>query len=570
MYVQNVIRKYTILVSAVFITLLLGGCEAMDAILPSAGTYKLNVQINDIPLDECSYAKHGDIINPFFEESVSEDPDITALMVFLRDSKGEIKGWRVIYNLDPEAAKIAQEQLKSVSKVSDDNTDENDSEKSGDFSESAEPAEAQESAPEKNGDEKIIPIANFNDMPAFPIPGNLPMGRYTMISQVMSGKDILQRTEKTFFYLGKTVFYFNGINVFLPGISDSAQLIPRGATVMLEVDLFFDKLLDPYIVWFDGRNKISEGYFSEGAGQLFWKAPEQSGFFALRAEIFPAESLDELSGYQKEISLLVSSQAIDVHLISANVPQLTHWYTLESSLFDSRTPAAADRALKPAGSNKIKWMGLNGTYGIASGFNNVFSLPKIPVLNEGIETWQALFRFSSLSSGGILSVLFGSSDDIRINLSMEEEKFILKLISPLKTVSQIISLPAASDESSEEIPGIKKDNSFITAGINFSVNKGLLTAQINIIGDFIDNELITKPIALNVDVLKDFQIMLGFLQEPAAEPDSPAEQANVFVPAEFNVLWDEFALYYMPPMDIIAAELKPIINENQPVSAADY
>jgi len=550
MCVKNVIKTFITLTFPVFLIVFFVGCEAMDEILSSAGSYKINVQINGVPLDECSYARYSDKLSPYFEESVSNDPDVTALVVFLRDSRGEIVGLKVNYNLDPNAGQ---------SKQTDEDADEgeNESEKS------------QIPVKYKNGDEMTIPVSSLDDdLPSFPIPVDLPMDRYTMVSQVMSGKDILQRTEKSFFYLGRTIFSFDDISVYLPGITDSSQLIPRGTVVMLEADLDFNNQLDPYIIWYDGKRKIKEGSFSEGAGYLFWKAPEQSGFFSLRAEIFPVENFDELAGYQKEISLLVSSKAADMHLVPRNIPQLIHWYVLEGNLNDSKRINSASLALKPAAGDKLKWMGINGTYGLATGCNNAVKMPKVSISNNGMETWQILFRFNVLNNGDIFSVLFNHSGEVSIKLSVEGKNLILTLTSPLKTVSQNISLPLVSDELLEAVPA-GQDNSFITAGLYFSIVQGLLTAQINVMGDNINNESAAKPLTLDEKVQNEFQIMLGFLQESSSDPETLTEEINESASAEFTALWDEFALYYMLPLEQLTEIIKPSLNEEQPLTAAE-
>jgi len=147
--------------------------------------------------------------------------------------------------------------------------------------------------------------------------------------------------------LGKTVFSYEGINVYLPGAVDTSHLIPKDSVVMLEADLNFDYRLNPYIIWYDGKNKISEGRFSDGADILFWKAPDQNGFFSLYAEVFPVEKSEELTGYKKEISLLVSSNINNIHLVSSDIKQLTHWYKMEGNLNDSKNTADVESALKP-------------------------------------------------------------------------------------------------------------------------------------------------------------------------------------------------------------------------------
>jgi len=540
---------------------LFGGCDAIDNVIPTSGTYKINMQINGVSLENLSYARSADKITPSFEDPISNDPDVTALMIFLREpSSGEIVGWKVIYNTDKEAVKNDNtNDVQEDKDISDDNANKNST------------SNVKLPAVFKNGSELIIPVSSLdNKLPPFPIPENLSMGAYTMVTQVMSGKDVLQRNEKNIFYLGKNDFSFNGINIYLPGISDSSQLISKGMVVMLEADLNFNKQLDPYIVWYDGKNKINEGSFSDGANIIFWKAPEQSGFFSLRAEVFPSEKDSLLKGYKKDISLLVSSKITDVHLASANVAQMTHWYVMEGNLVNSKMPNSSEYALKPSSETKPKWIGFNGTYGLATGYNNIFTMPKIRVANNGTEVWQTLFRFKPLDNGDIFSVQFGSSSDALLNLCIKDNALVLTLASPSKTISQTVNLFTLADDSPENAQDVMQNIPFITAGVKFSVKNNLLTAQINIIGNPTPAEFVIKPIEITAEIKNEFFITLGFLGDAlhdqfmiSVEESETAKQVNVN--PEYNILWDEFALYYMPPADILSVTVKPVISEDQPV-----
>ena len=592
MCVQNGARTLILLVLLAFVGFFLVGCEAIDNIIPSSGSYKINVHINGVSVDECSYARSIDKISPYFEEPVTGDPDVTALTVFLKNSKGDIVGWKVSYVLAYHKTKEKDEKEEKL--LTDENKDEDKDEAvisdEDNTEETTIAADVKTIEVFQNGNELIIPVLNLDsELPSFPIPENLPMGMYTMVSQVMSDKVVLQKTEKNIFYLGKNNFSYKGINVYLPGTGGTSQLIPKGMVVMLEANLDIDKRLNPYIVWYEGKNKISEGNFSDGAGLLFWKAPEQNGFFSLRAEIFPVEKLNGLTGYKKEISLLVSSKVTDVHLASPHVMQLTYWYKMEGNLNDSKMPAFPERALKPASGAKPKWMGLDGTYGLATGYNNILTLPGIPIVNKETEVWQIMFRLKPLSNGNIFSVQFGPSGGVLMTLNMEDKALILKLISPLKTVSQIVGISVSTDESSESTQAVERDSSFLTAGVKFSIQRSLLTAQINVIGSSAPVELAIKPIALEAEIKNEFNIMLGFqedtlynkLQAPAKEvkegeeskeiekSESTVKQIKTGVTPGYNALWDEFALYYMPPKDILAVTEKPVINEDQPVTSPE-
>jgi len=549
---QKTVKIFYILAFSVFIGVLCG-CEVIDNILTSADIYKINARIDGVPLEDCSYVKSTDSINLSFEDPVSDDPDVSALVVFLKNSAGDVAGWKVTYTIDPSAAK-----KETALKQNEKETDEKQIEKKAFvFNE--------------NGDEIIIPVVNLDgELPSFQIPESLSVGNYTLNLQIMNKKEVLQKTEKNIYYIGRTAFSYEGINVYLPGAVDTPHLVPKESVVMLEVNLKFDARLNPYIIWYDGKNKISEGKFSDGAGAIFWKTPEQNGFFSLCAEVFPMEKSGDLAGYKKEISLLVSSNVNNIHLISSNIEQLKHWYTMEGNLNDLKNTASDGNALRLGTKNKPKWMGMDGTYGVATGYNNILKLPKISVLHKDTETWQILLRFKPLNNGVILSARFDSSPDTEMFLSIEGKDLVLKLNSAQKTVLQTVRLPQESGEFPENI---EEHLSFITAGIKFSINSNALSAQINVTGNFRPAELAARPITLETKIKNEFTITLGFtndsslaeLKNAGDKPESSAEQKNVKIFPEYNVLWDEFALYYMPPINIIDAAFKPVIGEDQPI-----
>jgi len=495
----------------IFIGALLVGCEAMDTILPSAGNYRVNMQINENSLDSVSFIRSDDDLRPYFEESISEDRDVTALLVFLRDSMGEPVGRRVFYSLIPEDSKDMVVYVNSLD----------------------------------------------GSLPAFPIPNNLPMGRYTLTFQVMSGKNILQKNERSVFFLGRNNFSFESINVNMPGVTDTPLLIPRDTKIMLEAVLNFDYRLNPYIVWYDGKRKISEGKFSDGAGNLFWQAPEQSGFFSLRAEVFPIEDFKDLTGYQKEVSLLVSSKTKDFNLISEDIPQLIHWYTFEGNLSDSKMIFSQERYLKPAVKSNPVWMGANGTYGLVTGQNISYSLPVVLIPESGANVWQTLFRFKYLDDGVIFSVLFNQAGNVSLSFIKEGSNFILLLKSPTETVSQVYSLPVSNINSSSEQA---ENDPFITVGINFSILQNTLSAQLNLMGEIIEGELTTKPISIRAAVNEEFRILLGSLENNNESADELAEKLFELKKV-YTAIWDEFALYHMPPMEALIAKLRLMGDE---------
>ena len=645
MYVQ----KFMKLLIFLFILALLGGCGAMDNFLPSTGSYKVNARVNELPLDEFSFVTSKDKVEPFFEEPVSGDPDVTALVVFLRDSRGMIAGYKVTYVLDiesdpeetgqentateetipwdsvpseespPELSEITinespaetvvtgnstrrrptwrnsnENNTVSVDNVdnsdntenvdnadnlyntnnedSADNTDDTDNvyiannDKDEENDEDAEEKLSEENLSEeepvekvvelplvieyKDGEELIIPVRSLDDdLPFFPIPPNLPIGRYTLVSQVMSERSILQKTEKTLYYLADAGFSFDGIMVSMPGIVESSQLIPNGTVILLEARLDFDRRLEPYIVWYNGRRIISEGKFSDGAGALLWKAPDQSGFFSLRAEAFPLANREELTGYKRGVSLLVSSREVKTNLLPEDTENLIHWYLFDGDLLDSKMITSKERVLTPAGMNTPRWMSANGTYGLVSGLDNAYTLPVVSFANNRNESWQVILSFRPLTEGVIFSVQFG---DVTLDLIHKEENFVLSLTSPTETVSGVAAMP--------------EDASFITAAVNFSVHSELLSVAFSLI-ETPDNqdEPAAEPVNLEIKAEFDesYKIMLGNQQVIRTDDNT---QAGVKLSPTFTVIWNELALLYISPEENVVEEID--FTEEEPVEIA--
>jgi hypothetical protein len=264
----------------------------------------------------------------------------------------------------------------------------------------------------------------------------------------------------------------------------------------------------------------------------------------------------------------------DFHLVSENIPQLLHWYTFEGSLNDSKMIDSVDRSIKSAAKNIPRWMGSNGTYGLAAGFNNAMLLPKALVNKDNMpETWQTLFRFKPESEGILFSVKFDFSGNINMDFSMVGQDLVLTLTSPLETVSQVMALPA--------VIGNDDSSTFFVAGVSFTVSKDLLAANINFLIDFLDEDLAMEPITLAAKIEHEFQIVLGSLQdnviniitepEPELETEDESESENENIASRFteftafpaiSAIWNEFALYYMPPMEVLIAEVSSVVSED--------
>ncbi|MDR1836625.1 MAG: hypothetical protein LBQ89_03095 [Treponema sp.] len=486
MCLQKVLRAFILFSAAAFFC----GCDTPEVLKNALGAYRVSARIDGAPLSEISFAGSGDEIQPFFERPVGDDPDVTALLVYMRNPVGDIVGRKFLYSID------------------------------GNF----EP------------DETLFYIKSLDDpLPPFIIPDGLPFGRNTVVSHVMAGRYFVQRIEKTIFNLGGALFSYDRVKSYLPGITDNPNMVPRASYIMLEAKVDFDEELDPYVVWYHNRKKISEGRYNDGAGFLLWKTPEMNGFFTIRADVFPVADREGLAGYQKEVSLLVSSRTLNLNLVSEDIEQLAHWYVFAGSLDDSKAAASEQAALKPVSGNKPQWQPANGTYGLAAGYNNAFALPDILIpggeLEQGGE-WQFLFRFRPVNDGVILSVSSESAPGVYMDLSVDGQDLVLTLASPAKTVSQSCTMPA-------------KD-AFITAGVSVAVNSGSLSAKINVMGISEQGELAAAPVSLEAAIKDKFQVFLGMKREDADNLNVPVTTA----------IWDEFAVYNAPSTEIISAVLR--------------
>jgi len=623
------------------------GCGALDAILPSTGTYKINAMVNDTPLDDFSVVTLKDKVLPFFEDPVSDDPDITELVVFLKDSRGQVVGYKVTYSLigkenkedgkelqpgqdsktenkdenktddavttkeDTSAEKKKDETVTGTGANTTANTDKKETTTAGtntnaaantttgtdkkettttagaadnnttadaDKKETAATAGAADNnttadadktnkdknetaavntAPweayehTKNGNEINFPVKSLDKkLPFLPIPANLPIGKYTLVFQVKGKNSILYKFEKPLFYMADAEFSFEGIQVHLPGIADSLQFIQNKNVVLLAINLDFDSRLEPYVVWYNGKKIIDEGRYSDGAGTLFWKAPEQNGFVSIRAEVFPSWDKSGLTGYQKGISLLVSSKEVDMHLLSKDTANLVQWYVFEDDLKESLTKDndSGELAIEPAGKNKLNWMPSNGTYGLAAGTDNAFKLPAVPLTNSEnkSENWQIVSRFKPLGEGEIYSVQFGSADTTA-SLSVKKPNLVLSLVSASKVYSESLKLP---DE----------DDSFIAVSVKFIIHNGIISAKLAFVRpneDFNNQkEPVINPISAAAEIDKDFKVILGHQQKKPADNAQTEEGKDISAEPSvsgqpFTALWDELAILRLPEVKII-------------------
>jgi hypothetical protein len=591
--------------------ILFDSCGELDTLLSSKGTYRVKALVNGSSLEDCSLIRSNDKIRPGFANSIVDDPDITGLLVFLENARGEVVGGKTRYvlqayadeyslpetesgqeTLEPAAAEepvIQNEEAEPAEeepKLAGENTVEGEA--GGSTEESAGeliggpigekpilekktttkiPEPAKEPKPETN--DTVVIVKHLDDtLPYFPLPNDLGLGQYTLVFQVLGGKYTLHRTEMIFYYLGDAVFNLKDIQMYLPGVSTGSRLIPPGTTVMLEAHVDFDKRLDPYIVWYKGKIVVGEGKLAEGAGSIFWKAPEQTGFHSVRAEVFPFRLQQGLSGTSREIALPVSEKAVRtgcffddplvipvrttlpvaavgsedqeaVPVFPAGVeyspPELMHWYELGGNLRDSKTSISTERALIPVSEKTPRWTPVAYSYGLATGSDDAYMVSPVAFLRGEAETGggQLLFHIQPVSDGVIFSAFFTpgipSGENVAMHLTRKENTLVLSL-----------SAPGAADVEMPVSVASFETSAYIIAVVDFFIRPYRFEAKLSLGTDAADQSE-AKSVRLLNPLSGECRMVLGGTgtaetgnREPQKKEDPPVSQNMEAAPAALD------------------------------------
>jgi hypothetical protein len=396
----------------------------LDTVLPSAGSYQVSAQAGQFSLDECSVIAAEDRILPYFISPVVNDPDLSSLVLHVEDGAGKILGRRVSYTADPALIPAPLTNQNQAGNAEGEGLDET-------------------SGFEPDLTEELtIPVGNFaGKLPLFPLPEQLEAGSYTLIFEIRGRQDLLARIRRPFYYLGDREFTTGDIRCYLPGLYGSSHLVPQGSTVMLEIQVDYDKGLDPYIVWYNGKVRIGEGAVSGGAARLLWTAPAQSGFHRIRAELFPAEPQAGLKGRVKEFSLPISQ--VDKKADPALKPEdCLYWYRFAGDLLDART---GEELSLEGGSPS--WYPAEQVYGLALEHGEIYEASRCSLdLSEDGEGDLAFFiRFLSLKDGRIFAARLGAS--LGIGLSLAEGDLILDLEGQGQRARTVKALPLSGKKA---------------------------------------------------------------------------------------------------------------------------
>jgi len=617
---------------------LFSACGELETLLPSSGSYQVKALVNGKSLESCSILRSDDQIRPYFTVSVANDPDLIGLLVYFQNSQGEVTGEKVRYILQSHAGEVKPAKDETEEEVKPDTTndemvegtqttEEAATEEITDETETAEENAAQKQqtgkSPEQGGVQAQKPSTSakpavkntsidivvkslLEEMPYLPLPKTLEIGPYTLVFEAIGVRETLSRMETSVFYLSGAEFSLKDISMYLPSQSGS-QLISPGTTVMLETRLDFDSRLDPYVIWYNGKNIISEGKISGGAGTILWKAPEQAGFYSLRLTAFPFQVKQvNYTGISREVTLPVSPKAVNlcyffdnnreytarsplaagtvypeqIRLITAinsaentdnpkeasapaRPPELLRWYQFEGSLINATTPLNDTQSLLPVTKKAPRWAAAGQSYGLSTGLDEAYSLSPIKFFRTERDRGGGIFLFHIMpaTEGLIFSVFFplqsSSTDGVWIDMVREGDSISLRLIAE----DAIVEIPV--NMSGSELPG------FIPIVVEFYIRPYRLEAKLSL-GEEYSLESQVGSISLSGALSGEGRIRLGgdmnksmiTVKTGDAEKKAgitTASKAPPSQPVNQNTIWDEFAVLF---------SAIPLLEEKLAASAA--
>jgi len=450
----------------------------MDALFAPNANYHVRAKVNSVSLETSSIIRSGDKIAPYFAVSVENDPDLTGLLVSLRNLRGEIVGSRVRYVIgipadEPEETGSAEEYATPE--------DDTDSPQEG-SAESRRNAGVQAGTQAAAGDsETVITVRSFaQDLPYFTTPADMEIGPHFLVFEVIGGRITLNRTEVPVFYLGNAEFSLRDISMSLPGLFDT-RIVPPGTKVLLEAGLDFDSRLDPYIVWRSGRNIIRQGRISDGAGSILWETPRQAAFHPLRVEVLPFWIRGNAVGISRDIMLPVSATSESVGFFFGTgsghparnrlaegtfhrkqvhaedlegcdyevvvPPELYRWFQFKGLLHDTVSAEDEERCLVPAVDESIpRWTSIGASYGLSTGHNDAFLLSSVSFFREDRDHGGGIFLFHvrPVADGTIFSVSFPAcspaSGGAWIDLARVGDAMVLRLGTEETTIEMPVFL----------------------------------------------------------------------------------------------------------------------------------
>jgi hypothetical protein len=557
---------------------MLASCEdGGTLVLPASETYKVDIVLNsrsrsiEQNFTENPVIRQGDEISPYLLNFSADDPDVRGLTVFLKTPSGTILDGKAHYILSESA--IRRNQVDGELDLDPDETlPETETSNDGvDTEIQTQPETAPESTPESTPthtpEPMPIPVVEAwgrprgvkeqsftverldRYLPSFMLDTELAIGQYFLVFQVVGARAVLYQQEKLFYFLGDADFDFNDIQRYLPGVASITHLAPPGIAIMFEAQLNFDERLDPYIVWYNSKSRIGEGRVADGLNRLIWTVPQQTGFQTIRAEAFPFEPAQKISGEIKELSLAVSSKSENRGYFIEDARPFVCWYQFQNNLLDAIQPKSARNYLVVDGdaSRLPRWLPVADIYGLVLGPRDRYLLPlSLPLSTEEEEeqekqgVGELLLHIKPLRDGAIFKAEFNTkSDTVELNCSFIAGKPVLLLSAGELTLE---SSPLAGDSSAHDL---------LTLSIKFSLSKNIFTASLYVKEFKQETEPLT--IALSTDLNGEAVFQLG------VEDTKEDIDGVIAILDEFAVA---FELESLPPPPPTRLENKGVIQEN--------
>jgi hypothetical protein len=571
----------------------------------SSRSYQVKTLVNGNSLESCSIVRQGDKIRPYFAASVINDPDLTGLLVYLQNPRGETIGEKTRYLLQAYVNEVAlpteeTETGENLETAAGEPVqfDENGEEIAIFEEESISVQTVNEELSDPH--EKVVIIRSFDeDLPYFLMPQYLETGPYSLVFEALGRMGTLSRMETDLYYLGNIEFNLKDISLHLPGIS-SSQLIQPAATVLLEAGLDFDSRLDPYVIWYRGKNIVSEGKISEGAGSLFWKAPDQAGIYSMRLEAFPFRLRPNLTGVSRDISLPVSPKAVNSGYFFDNgpkhtpksslsagtvyheqiddtkplapspAPELFRWYQFNGDLQDSTLTLADERRLVSVNTKAPQWEAVRQSYGLSIGSDDSYSISPVYFFKAKKDQGGGIFLFHirPVTEGDIFSVFFpaqsSSAEGAWINVTSKKNNIALRLSANEKAIE------------TAAYPVFLESQAFVPVVVEFYIRPHVIEAKLSLgEGFFLQHE--TVSIELSSALTGEGRVIIGTDPKnlkPSAFTEPLLSVTNIYStetfhertgmrsvdqPIALSTVWNEFA--------VLLSET-PLLPEELPATAS--
>jgi len=512
---------------------LLASCADMNTMFPQNESYHMTIAINEMPLETSSMIRSGDRIYPSFVISVGSDPDLTAVLAYVRNSRGEVVGSKVRYVIGIPAA---------VPDETEEADGEYDAGENGEADSQGPAPAARQDAAEAPGSVIEIAVRSFDGgLPYFPLPQGMEIGPHYLVFDALSGRATLQRTEIPVFYLGDAAFSLRDISISLPGVFDT-RLIPPGTKVLLEARLEADPRLDPHLIWRSGRTIIREGRLADGAGSILWETPRQAAFHPLRLEVLPFRLRGGFTGISREILLPVSPGAQspgfffgadprrgaqnrlaqgDFHLDHAHMyaafyeegfvvqaetagepPELSLWHRFEGRLHDSVSAQDEERRLEPFGEEAARWVSIGNSFGLSTGAEEAFLVSPVDFFREGRNHGGGVFllHVRPIADGTIFSAFFPSRSPAYggawLDASRSGDAIVLRLGTDETTVE------------TQVFPSPLDLQNLIPAAVKFYAHPDRLEASISL-GEDASVQSFVREVELRAPLSGEGRIKLG-------------------------------------------------------------